>query len=273
MVVTDVFLPDFTGGARRTTETARALSKLGHQVTILCNRRSTENPQENMENFEIFRVKMIEIGENIRIAIGNAIRAVSSIFNKRVINKSPNRTYVSYLDRNVPKTVREKLSDFYRHKFPLHKIMKWFPAIFRLVKIIKENEIDLVYERGPSYGLGILASKLTGRPSIIDFIDIMYWNWALRNSTRVLSYFTNYQVPSFIDRSKIDIVYTSTDLSRFNPNNSDFQRDQNIKGKIGVYVGGFYHWHGLEYIVKAVAHLKTNYKTLRVIAYASWGKE
>ncbi|MHA1111223.1 MAG: hypothetical protein ACTSRE_08975, partial [Promethearchaeota archaeon] len=59
MVVTDIFLQDFSGGARRTIETARVLSKLGHHVTIFCNRRINDRHYEKMGNLTIYRVHML----------------------------------------------------------------------------------------------------------------------------------------------------------------------------------------------------------------------
>ncbi len=260
MVVTDIFLPDFSGGARRTIETARILNKLGYRVIILCNRRSEDSRFEKFENFEIFRVKMIDIGEKTRNALGKIITTIKRVTKKNKSSSYSPKVFDSHLDVKTPITFREKLKDFYRHKFPIHKFIKWFPAIFRILTLIRKKEINIVYERGPSYGAGVFAANLTGRPSIIDFIDVMYWNWALRRCTRILSYFTNYQIPEFIERSKIDIVYTSADILHFNINDPKLVKNKNKSGALGVYIGGYYHWHGLEYLVQAMALLKKTKK-------------
>jgi glycosyltransferase involved in cell wall biosynthesis len=105
-------------------------------------------------------------------------------------------------------------------------------------------------------------AKLTGRVSILDFIDIMYSNWALKNASRILSYFTKFQIPAFIPREKIDIVYMTVDERTFNPNidTSELRKKLGLaeNSVVGLYVGGFYKWHGLEYLVKAVNIIKQN---------------
>ncbi|MBD3349979.1 MAG: glycosyltransferase, partial [Candidatus Lokiarchaeota archaeon] len=168
------------------------------------------------------------------------------------------KSFDSFLEIKKHWSLKDKLIDFYRHKFPVHKFFKIIPGIPKLFKIITKEKIDIIYERGGSYGLGVLMAKLTGRISIVDFIDIMYWNWALKNCDRIMSYFSTFQVPGLVNREKIDKVFTCADIKRFNQDAPtekalklmEIQDKQKIF--LGIYVGGFYSWHGLEYIVKAI---------------------
>jgi len=260
MVVTDLFFPDINGGARRTLETARILTELGYHVTIVCNRRSEDPRHEIIENFDVFRIHLIDIGAKARNFLRKVMNFTRRIFRKKISEDPVPKVFESHLDRKPTVTFREKLKDFYRHKFPLHKILKWLPAFVPIVRLIKKNQIDVVYERGPSYGVGILAAKTLKRTSIVDFIDIMYWNWALKHCSRILSYFTTDQIPNFVNRSKIDTVYTCADIIRFDPNSKEIQLIEKQSKNLGMYIGGFYHWHGLDYLVEAMVYLNNNHR-------------
>lgn len=276
LVVTDLFFPDQIGGGRRTIETARILSSLGHNITIFSNRRADQNEFDMVESFKVYRHKMPEINIWFHEFLSKGqyqhpiIRSFNHFLKKILItspdNKINNTGFDSHLDIIKEYTLKDKIKDFYRHKFPLHKIIKIIPSIPLMFKIINKEKIDAIYERGPSYGLGIFMAKLTGRVSVLDFIDIMYSNWALKNADRILSYFTKFQIPAFIPRDKIDIVYMTVDEKRFNPyiNTGDLRKklglDENCV--VGIYVGGFYKWHGLEYLVKAAEIIKQNQQLL-----------
>ncbi|MHA1338902.1 MAG: glycosyltransferase family 4 protein [Promethearchaeota archaeon] len=277
MVVSDLNFPNFDGGSRRTLETARILSRMGHEIIIFSNKSENQSDFEIIETFKVYRKKMIEFGYLLRLwfsyslgrlkilnKIKNNFNNSMSKSNKREIINLKIKTFDGHLKVKKEWTFKDKIKEIYRHKIPIHKILKIVPALPKVLKIIKKEKIDIVYERSGSYGLGILAAKLTNRISIIDFIDILYWDFALKHCDRILSYFSTYQVPSFIPRNKIDLVYTAVDEEIFKPKlNQDkienLYNQLGIKDKestlIGIYVGGFYSWHGLEHIVSAVEYI------------------
>lgn len=275
LVVTDLFFPDQIGGGRRTLETARILSSLGHNITIFSNRRSDQNNFDMVESFKVYRNKMPELNIWLyEFVHKNRNRPLIRFFNrflKKYIIQSPkiniNDTgFDSHLDIIKEYTLKDKIKELYRHKLPIHKIIKIIPSIPIMFNIIKKEKIDAIYERGPSYGLGVLMAKLTGRVAVLDFIDIMYSNWALKKADRILSYFTKFQIPAFIPRDKIDIVYMTADEKRFLPNidTKDLRIKMGLEDNyvVGIYVGGFYKWHGLDYLVKAINIIKQNPKLL-----------
>ncbi|MCP4762222.1 MAG: glycosyltransferase family 4 protein [archaeon] len=269
MVVTDINFPHISGGARRTLETARILSKMGNDVIIFTNKLENQKKYSEVENFKVYRKKLIEPGIELKIIIAKYKQKFLKIIgknpeiqnsNQNLGNLKDDKKLDCHLDIKKDYSLRDKIKDIYRHKIPLHKLIKGLPSLPNLLKIIKEEKIDVIYERSSSYGIGVLAGKLTGRITIIDFIDVLYWNWALKKCDRILSYFTTYQVPSFISRNKIDRVYTSADDKRFNPSNdvSKVKEKMNLTENtiLGVYVGGFYYWHGLKYIIAAIDIIK-----------------
>ncbi|MHA1820281.1 MAG: glycosyltransferase family 4 protein [Promethearchaeota archaeon] len=271
MVVTDIFFMDFSGGSRRTYETARGFLSKGHEVIVFSNRQPGMKKFEIIEGIKIYRRKMIEPGKiigkmlsNSPIILRKTLKKVLGIFmkgeSKNFTNNGSNEvhSHVSRYDdfhSRTTYTMKAKLADFYRHKFPLLKFIKTWPSIFRILKIIKKEKIDVIYERGGSYGIGVLCANLTGRINFTEFIDILYWNWALKKTDVITSYFTKSHVPGFIERDKIKLVYTSVDPDRFNPDIPvlEVKRKYNLKEEdfIGVYVGAFYSWHGLENVVDA----------------------
>ena len=169
-------------------------------------------------------------------------------------------TYDVYINPKPLRGVKNKLTDFYRHKFPLHKYIRNIFATKLLWRIIRERKIDFIVERGPSYGVSALVSRLVSRIYAIDFIDIMYSNYALRKADVILSYFSTIQIPQFIPRDKIKIVFHAADEKKFKP----AQKDPNFLKKLGIsekdfvliYSGAMYPWHGIDAMILAVKILR-----------------
>ncbi|MHA1727129.1 MAG: hypothetical protein ACTSWY_00160, partial [Promethearchaeota archaeon] len=70
MVVTDIFFPHLSGGARRTLETARILSKMGHNILIFSNKDKNHENFEKIEKYSVYRKRMIEPGVILRGFVG-----------------------------------------------------------------------------------------------------------------------------------------------------------------------------------------------------------
>ncbi|MBN2157330.1 MAG: glycosyltransferase family 4 protein [Candidatus Lokiarchaeota archaeon] len=255
-IATDVTLPAMNGGSRRAYETAKIFHRFGHRSVVLVDRKKGERSFEEYEGIRVYRTKLPEIGHQMR----EMIAKIRGLFIKRnntdfsYYSDKPSK-YDTYFPHLMQHDLRWKIQDFYRHKLPLHKWLKIVPAAYRLFQIIKREKIDVIIERGPSYGVGALISKLFHILYIIDFIDIMYCNLALRCADAVLSYFTTIQIPQFVDRNKIQLVYTCADTELFQPRDKNlvllkrygFHKDDFVI----IYVGGMYPWHGLEIIVQS----------------------
>ncbi len=264
-IATDVYFPDTNGGSRRAYETARIFEKMGHNAYILADRRNNEETKEIIENITVYRAKLIDFGKILR-KITN-IKAKKPRYKKKILEKQDsmsknqeNTNYETFFPNLINYTLKYKIKDFYRHKFPLHKWLKIFPSFMKLIQIIKSENIDVIIERGPSYGVGSILSKLLNRIYVVDFIDIMYSNLALHTADLILSYFTVFQIPQKFDRNKVQRVYTSTDSEYFRP----LLPDQKIVSEYGfsdkdfilIYIGAMYPWHGLTTIIKVAKTLK-----------------
>ena len=255
MVVTDICFPDFSGGSRRTLETARILRSFGHEIVIFSNRRPKQKKFGKYKQLTVYRQKMIDIAANIREPVKKILNLIKK---KNKSNRSPELK--GNFDSHLDPAERNYLKEIYRHVLPLHKFIKVFPCLPKLLKIIKKEQIDIIYERGPSYGIGVIAAKITSRLHILDFIDVLYWKSALKATDRILAYFTKNTVPRYIPRKKIDLVYTCVDEQRFSPNNKSigirkkYHIDESTN--LGIYVGGFYSWHGLDTLIDAAVIMK-----------------
>ncbi len=254
-IATDVTFAALNGGSRRAYETAKIFQKYGHTSVVLVDKLEHESAFEIHDGIRVYRSKVLEIGSPIRNSVGKLLSFFKKESKKQVSAAPPSSQYTTYFPNLMNYDLKWKISDFYRHKLPLHKWVKTLPAIFRLIQIIKKEKIDVIIERGPSYGVGALVSKLFNRIYVFDFIDVMYSNLALQCANSVLSYFTDIQVPLFVNREKIQRVYTCADTEKFKPREKNFE----LLGKytigekdfVAIYVGGMYPWHGLDTIVNA----------------------
>ena len=252
-IATDVTFPAMNGGSRRAYETAKIFRKFGHTAVVLVDKLNHEKHFEIHEGIRVYRSKLLDIGSQIR----KIISKIRSIFKKQPQSTVPYYSdkpsqYDTYYPNLMKFDLKWKVADFYRHKLPIHKWIKILPAVYRLFEIIKKEQIDLIIERGPSYGVGALVSKLLNRPYIVDFIDVMYSNFALRSAGSVLTYFTKIQIPRFVDSDKIQLVYTCADIEKFKPRekHKDLLKKYGLQNNfVAIYVGGMYPWHGLETIV------------------------
>lgn len=261
-IATDVYFPAMNGGSRRAYETARIFLN-HHQASIIVNKKREEKNFELYEGIQVYRTKLFDIGLQIRktFLLKKKVRVTAK--SPQIPLTSSSNTYETYFNQKKPSNLTSKLKDFYRHKFPLHKILKTFPTFFTALKVVKREKIDIIIERGPSYGVGALVAFLLNRIYIVDFIDIMYSNHALKHADLVLSYFTTNQIPHFVPRAKIQRVFTCVDSDRFKPlpKNADLLKQFNFHPSdfVCIYVGGMYPWHGLDIIVRAAADLKQNH--------------
>ncbi len=269
-IATDVTFPAMNGGSRRAYETAKIFQKFGHTSVVLVDKLDHEKSFEIYEGIRVYRSKLFDVGSHLR----NLTTKVKTLFKKGstpVIPYYSSKTsqYDTYYPNLMKFDLKWKISDFYRHKFPLHKWIKIFPAIYRLFHIIKEEHIDLIIERGPSYGVGAIISKIFNRPYIVDFIDVMYSNLALRCADSVLTYFTKIQIPQFVSKNRVQLVYTCADTEKFKPREKNYHllKKYGIKEEfIVIYVGGMYPWHGLEIIVEAADMIiKDGYQDIKFL--------
>ncbi len=271
-IAMDVNFPDYYGGAKRAYETARIFQAKGYEVSLLVFRKAGEPEYECYQGLHVYRASINDIGVLLRKLISsNAfLRKIKKRSVKTANDTGKKFVYADYFHPKPLVGVKNKAIDFYRHRFPVHKYLRNLSAFKLLWKILRERKIDVIIERGPSYGVGALISRLTGRLYVVDFIDIMYSNFSLKMADLVLSYFSTIQIPSFVSRAKVWKVYTSADEKKFKP----MPKDPELLSRYGfkednfilIYSGAMYYWHGLDVMVEAVKRLVDNgHKEIRMI--------
>jgi glycosyltransferase involved in cell wall biosynthesis len=261
-IAMDVNFPDYYGGAKRAYETARMFLNKGHEVSILVFRKPGEPAYEFYQGIHIYRASIFDLRLFLEkyFNLSGVIRKFKGISKPGQQHQKSQKSYADYYKPKQLKGIKDKLVDLYRHRLPLHKYIRNLSASLLMWKILKQRKIDIVIERGPSYGTGALVSKLTGRVYIVDFIDIMYSNWSLKLADLILSYFTTVQIPAFVPRNKIVKVYTAADENKFKPmpKSGDLLKKYNIgtDGFVLIYSGAMYHWHGLDTMIETMRILK-----------------
>jgi glycosyltransferase involved in cell wall biosynthesis len=253
-IATDVKFPYNNGGSRRVYETAKIFHEYGHTVSILVDKEPEQSDFEVYEGIRVYRKKMINIGKGLR-----------KIFSSNNNDDELDTSYADFHDPIKPTTFKEKMVDLYRHKLPIHKWIKNIITYPLFRKILRDEKIDAVIERSSSYGLG-KHFKLY----IVDFIDILYSNRALRKADGVLSYFTTTQIPEFVNRDKIQVVRTCVDTNIFSCHTPmDIYEKEFGKEKgdfIVMYIGGMYSWHGIDTLLYTANILKKkNVKHIKFI--------
>lgn len=261
-IAMDVNFPDYYGGAKRAYETARMFLNKGHDVSILVFKKPGERSYEFYQGIHIYRAAIFDLGLFLRkyFSLNRILKIFKRGSTKRLQSSNSNKSYADYYRPKQLKGIKDKLVDLYRHRLPLHKYLRNLRASFLLWKILKERKIDIVIERGPSYGTGALVSKLTHRLYVVDFIDIMYSNFSLKVADLILSYFTTVQIPCFVPRNKIIKVYTAADENRFKPmaKSIEILTKYNLSTNdfILIYSGAMYYWHGLDTMIEAMKIIK-----------------
>lgn len=173
------FFPPIAGqglpGAQRTVKFLRYLKKVESFVLTVRADCYPEYMKLNrnfvlpVKNETIYRSKTIDIFGFI-IKIRNAIQ--NSIIRKKKSVKCQNRQAVSTVSVKKTNRVKDALSSIL--KYPDFASPWLFPAVIRGFKIIKKNDIDIIFATGmpwTSLLVGCFLSVVTGKKLVIDFRD------------------------------------------------------------------------------------------------------
>jgi len=138
-----------------------------------------------------------------------------------------------------------------KHLFPwLYLPASWLAA--------RRFKPDVIYERGSSYGLGALLSKLLDVPLLCMVLDNHISSFSLKAADRIVA--TNVELVPVDYRDCAVKVSWGANTQRFHPDidGRPIRRRLEIPDDAFVvgYTGSFKAWHGLEHLIKASDHLR-----------------
>lgn len=236
-VAIDVDIPSTRGAFTHTFEIAKNLHKKSVNVYIVAKRCSFGEPsRECFHGIPVFRI----------------------------FRRIPRRSLVQHLKINSIKENQsnQKSSNIilrftgYLYKIYLHTIQVAFSVLF-LIKLIKKYKIDVVLERGSSLGAGVIASRITKRPSIVEIIDDNHSPISLKFSEKVIIY-THKVLKCHVPYNRLVKVTAAANTELFNPkiNPMVIRKKYGLLGKKVVgYAGTFGKWQGLLDLVCAADYI------------------
>jgi len=120
-------------------------------------------------------------------------------------------------------------------------------------RIIDSYRLGVIIERETAFGAGAIASKVTGRPMVLEMIGPRFSRLSMRRSSRVLAY-NELMVPKGA-MAKTVFVRAAVNTSLFKPDaeaGRQVREQLKLDGAVTVgYVGSFLDWHGLEDLIDA----------------------
>lgn len=117
---------------------------------------------------------------------------------------------------------------------------------------------EAIYERFSARGAGVLLGRALGIPVISMVLDTDVSPLTLKGSARLITT-APHLVPEQYQHKVVRVSW-GANIERFRPDDSAFA----LRRELGyddsdfllVYTGAFYHWHGLDILVRAVAELE-----------------
>jgi len=168
--------------------------------------------------------------------------------------------------------VRVKILDMPRirlFKNPLRYIivlLKFFPTVFKIKKIIEDYEIDIVCTSSMVNLYGALAARFAHRPHILMvgeylFILRLVSPYFYHLSEKIIC--CNSMTSQMFKKSdKVLVRYFSVDLDEFRPNidTKTVREKLGIRGKLVCMVTRLATWKGIEVFIRAANYIKDDVK-------------
>ena len=223
-IAPDVEVPYHKGSSTHVLELSRALAGLGHKVHVI-SRRGRLNPKmEEIERVTFHRVYRGIIGQlRTRGTAGEGTASEGGI-------GLYGRAYHFYLESC----------------FALY-------VACVAARMVESHGLDVIIERETAFGAGAIASKMTGRPMVLEMIGPRYSPLSMRRCSRVLAY-NELMVPQKA-MAKAVFVRAAVNLDLFKPNpeaGRGVRRELNLDGAVTVgYIGSFLDWHGIDDLLDA----------------------
>ena len=174
--------------------------------------------------------------------------------------------------------------------FEIMEIFYNFPACKKAKKLASAKKMDFIYERFAFFSwAGVLLSK---RLKIPLFLEVNYTTYTplIRKRTRLLLPLARYiekkvfkrssgifVVSSFLKKqligmgvpeNKIHLTVNAVarDIFRSSPDSAQIKNKYGLTGRTVLgYVGGFYHWHGIDLLLEAVKNIESEHEGLSIL--------
>jgi len=240
-VAADVPVPYIFGGSTHVYEIAKNLSALGNEVHVVSLRISrSQLAYEKLDDFYIHRV----------------FKGVLFPPYLTPYRKGPVLRTLSFI--------------FHRLKFRFLWIVI---TALTTSNLVRKYKIDVIMERGSSFGIGAFVSILTRRPLVLEVIDPLRSELSLRTARKIIAYTYNLTPNRY--RSKIEIVTAAANTYSFNPNTSG----EDIRCKYGInnnpvviYVGNFEEWQGIFDLITAATYVLKEEPTAKFLMVGDGAK-
>lgn len=228
-IAPDVEVPDHKGSSTHVLELSRALAGFGHRVHVIARRGRLSPEVEEIEGVSFHRVYRGIIGplrSREGVASGTASEGGSGLYG---------RAYHFYLETC----------------FALY-------AAYVAAGLVESYGLDVIIERETAFGAGAIASKLTGRPMVLEMIGPRYSPLSMTRSSRVLAY--NERMVPKDAMTKAVFVRATVNLDLFKPDQDAGRKVRNrlnLDGAVTVgYIGSFLDWHGVDDLLDAAEIIK-----------------
>ncbi len=239
-VAVDVAIPHFRGASTHVYEVAKHLAEQGHEVHVVSRRIGfTQRHHEFLNSFNVHRMLR---GVLIPLPLSSYVQL-----------KGPMEKPVGFVSR---------LYEVYL--FTIYALA----AGLAVSRIVKKHGLDIIMERETSFGVGAIASILSGRPMILEIIGPRYSKLSVGRAGKILVY-TNLMIRDFVPPKKLVFVTAAVDVENFRPN---LLERKGLREKLGLqdsvvvgYVGTFAKWHGIEELIDASEKVLKKFSSVRFL--------
>lgn len=243
----DVAVPHYRGSSTHVYEVARNLSKLGHEVHVVARR--VDSSQAKTESLDGMRIHRYQRG---------------IVFSSRKSSFVNAEARGSYRGDTSP-LIWKSYETYLKTVFPLYIALE-------VMKLVRENSIDLIFERETAFGAGAMASMLTGRPLILEVIGNRVSNLQARKSSKIIAY-SRGMFEGTPEAGRVETVTGAVDTDMFSPDPSaraEVRKLYSLDSPVVGYVGTFQEWHGMAELIRAAENVlkrRANTKFLMVGPY------
>lgn len=176
------------------------------------------------------------------VRLGHKVHIICERYESDPDKETIDQIYIHRLRRGIitssKRIKKSKLRRFARH----FKIISNFILALKISRIVKKYDLDIVFERAHSRGVGALVSMLTNKPLFLEVIDCIFNRLSCKRASKIFAYTKEFFKPRI--QKKVILVEAG-----YNP---EFFYKKDIKIKYDLaYSGSFKEWDGLEDLVLA----------------------
>jgi glycosyltransferase involved in cell wall biosynthesis len=249
-VAVDVAVPHYRGSSTHVYELARNLAKIGHEVHVVARRvNSSQLRVERLDGIVIHRFQRGIFFSSQRSSFSDTQARGSYRGNTSLLLW---RSYETYL----------------RTAFPAYIAVE-------VARLVKAYSIDLIFERETSFGAGAIASKMTGRPFVLEVIGNRVTKLQLSQSRRIVAYSRGMFEGK--EASKVELVTGAVDTETFKPDPSSRAE---VRGALSLgdrpvvgYAGTFQEWHGLGELIESAKDVLGSRPDVRFLMVGPYFRE